>query len=136
MIAPVRMLIDGALHDLAARDAGMPLAAWIGGDAAERVISQTNQTLFWSSDESFLTQAEAYVDRGFRDLKVRVAVEEISEDMRRIAALRERFGATDKDRGRRKRAMDARKRRSTICVSSQCSISRMSSSLSRREIGS
>jgi L-alanine-DL-glutamate epimerase-like enolase superfamily enzyme len=96
MIAPVRMLIDGALHDLAARDAGMPLAAWIGGDAAEGVMSQTNQTLFWSSDESFLTQAEAYVERGFRDLKVRIGVEEISADLRRIAALRERYGATVK----------------------------------------
>jgi L-alanine-DL-glutamate epimerase-like enolase superfamily enzyme len=93
-ITPVRMLIDGALHDLAARDAGVPLLAWIGGEPVERARSKTNQTLFWSSHESFLTQADAYVQRGFRDLKVRVGVTDISEDLRRIAALRERFGMT------------------------------------------
>jgi L-alanine-DL-glutamate epimerase-like enolase superfamily enzyme len=94
-LAPVRMLVDGALHDLAARDAGLPLAAWIGG-TMERAKSPTNQTLFWSSHESFLAQAEAYVERGFRDLKVRIGVGDIIEDLHRIAALRERFGSAVK----------------------------------------
>ena len=94
-IAPVRMLVDGALHDLAARDAGLPVAAWIGGTAG-RANSPTNQTLFWSSHESFVARAEAYVERGFRDLKVRIGVADISEDLYRIAALRERFGSTVK----------------------------------------
>jgi L-alanine-DL-glutamate epimerase-like enolase superfamily enzyme len=91
-IAPVRMLIDCALHDLASRDAGMSLTAWIGGEDTGETIYPTNQTLFWSSHESFLAQAQTYVERGYRDLKVRVGVGDISEDLRRIAALRERFG--------------------------------------------
>jgi L-alanine-DL-glutamate epimerase-like enolase superfamily enzyme len=94
--APVRMLIDCALHDLAARDAGMSLTAWIGGEQMGETIYPTNQTLFWSSGDSFLAQAKAYVERGFRDLKVRVGVGDISEDLRRIAALRGRFGGTVK----------------------------------------
>jgi L-alanine-DL-glutamate epimerase-like enolase superfamily enzyme len=94
--APVRMLIDCALHDLAARDAGVSLTAWIGGGETGPTIYPTNQTLFWSSHESFLAQAQAYVERGYRDLKLRVGVGDICEDLRRIAALRERFGGTVK----------------------------------------
>ena len=95
-IAPVRMLIDGALHDLAACAAGLPLAAWIGGEISGSPTWPSNQTLFWSSRESFLAQAEAYIERGFRDLKVRVGIADIFEDVRRIAALRERFGGSVK----------------------------------------
>jgi L-Ala-D/L-Glu epimerase len=94
--APVRMLIDCALHDLAARCAGKPLMAWLGGSNADRAAAATNQTLFWSSHESFLAQARAYVDRGFRDLKVRVGIGDFAEDLRRIGALREQFGDTVK----------------------------------------
>jgi L-alanine-DL-glutamate epimerase-like enolase superfamily enzyme len=92
LIAPVRALIDCALHDFVARREHLTVAAWLGG-GAEKVIRNTNQTLFWSSFEEFLAQAQAYVDRGFRDLKVRVAAADFAEDLRRIAALRERFGA-------------------------------------------
>ncbi|SEF15546.1 L-alanine-DL-glutamate epimerase [Rhizobiales bacterium GAS191] len=94
--APVRMLIDCALHDLAARRAAKPLVTWLGGSTTDGVAAATNQTLFWSSHETLLAQARAYVERGFRDLKVRVGVGDISEDLRRIAALRKRFGDTVK----------------------------------------
>ncbi len=39
-----------------------------------------------------MAQAQAYVDRGFRDLKVRVAAGHFSEDLHRIAALQLKFG--------------------------------------------
>jgi L-alanine-DL-glutamate epimerase-like enolase superfamily enzyme len=91
MIAPVRALIDCALHDFVARREHLTVAAWLGA-AGQTVVRETNQTLFWSSFEEFLAQAQAYVDRGFRDLKVRVAAADFAEDMRRIAALRARFG--------------------------------------------
>jgi L-alanine-DL-glutamate epimerase-like enolase superfamily enzyme len=90
-IAPVQTLIDCALHDLVARREGKTVAGWLGTAKAD-VVSNTNQTLFWSSHDDFLTQAQAYVDRGYRDLKVRIAVGEFREDLRRIAALRARFG--------------------------------------------
>jgi L-alanine-DL-glutamate epimerase-like enolase superfamily enzyme len=92
LIAPVRALIDCALHDFVARREHLSVAAWLGA-ATQKVVSGTNQTLFWSSFEEFLTQAQAYVDRGFKDLKVRVAAADFAEDLRRIAGLRARFGS-------------------------------------------
>jgi len=92
LIAPVRALIDCALHDFVARRQRLTVAAWLGA-AAQGVVWKSNQTLFWSPFAEFLAQAQAYVDRGFRDLKVRVAAADFAEDLRRIAALRARFGA-------------------------------------------
>src|SRR5260221_9023099 len=91
LIAPVRALIDCALHDFVASREHLTVAAWLGA-TTKRVVRETNQTLFWSSFEEFLVRAQAYVDRGFRDLKVRVAAADFAEDRRRIAALRARFG--------------------------------------------
>ncbi len=92
LIAPVRALIDCALHDFVARREHLTAAAWLGAGAG-KVMWETNQTLFWSSFADFLAQAQTYVDRGFKDLKVRVAAADFAEDLRRIAALRARFGA-------------------------------------------
>ena len=89
--APVRMLIDVALHDLAARQAGVSVAAALGA-AGSGAARATNQTLFWSPFDDFLARAQGYVDRGFRDLKVRVGAGDFAEDCRRVAALRARFG--------------------------------------------
>lgn len=91
LIAPLRALIDCALHDFVARRDHLTVAAWLGA-AEQKVMRETNQTLFWSSFEEFLAQAQAYVDRGYRDLKVRVAAADFAEDLRRIAVLRARFG--------------------------------------------
>ena len=91
LIAPVSALIDCALHDFVARRERLTVAAWLGASTQE-VTWDTNQTLFWSSFEDFLAQAQDYVDRGFVDLKVRVAAADFAEDLRRIAALRARFG--------------------------------------------
>jgi L-alanine-DL-glutamate epimerase-like enolase superfamily enzyme len=93
LLAPVRTLIDCALHDFLARGARKSVAAFLGADAgAEKVSSPTNQTLFWSSFDDFLARAQAYVDRGYTDLKVRVAAGDFAEDLRRVAALRAKFG--------------------------------------------
>jgi L-Ala-D/L-Glu epimerase len=91
LISPVRALLDCALHDFVARRERLTVAAWLGAPV-HKVIWKTNQTLFWSPFPEFLAQAQAYVDRGFADLKVRVAAAEFAEDLRRIAALRARFG--------------------------------------------
>ena len=91
LIAPVRTLIDCALHDVIARRAHVSVAASLGCHG-EAVAWPTNQTLFLSSEETFLAQAQTYVDRGFRDLKVRVAAGHFSDDLHRIEALRTKFG--------------------------------------------
>ncbi|MDR6872199.1 L-alanine-DL-glutamate epimerase-like enolase superfamily enzyme [Bosea sp. BE125] len=101
--APLRMLVDLALHDLAAKRAGQPLAAFLGKSElgkselgkseAGPVTYATNQTLFISDDATFQRQAQAYVARGFRDLKVRIGAADFTEDLARIRSLRARFGA-------------------------------------------
>ncbi len=126
-LAPTRMLLDMALHDLLARQAGVSVARWLDGETtgdhrpagialsagAGAAIGQgvspiapvdagaalppvryhTNQTLFWSTREQMLQQAETYVDRGFTELKLRVGVAGFDQDLDRVAALRRRFGA-------------------------------------------
>lgn len=96
VIAPVRMLLDIALHDLIAREKGIAVAEALGGKVGAPLRYATNQTLFISSTERFLAQAETYVNRGFRDLKVRVGGGDFADDIARLAALRERFGDTVK----------------------------------------
>jgi L-alanine-DL-glutamate epimerase-like enolase superfamily enzyme len=88
--APVRMLIEMAAADGAARAAGRPLSVWLGGETATAIA--TNQTLFHSDEATLLHRAEAYVARGFTDLKLRVGLGPVAEDARRLALLRERFG--------------------------------------------
>lgn len=88
--APARMLFETLAADGAARAVGQPLAAWLGGRGAG--ATPTNQTLFWCDDATMLARAEAYVARGFRELKLRIAVTEFADDLRRLTLLRERFG--------------------------------------------
>jgi L-alanine-DL-glutamate epimerase-like enolase superfamily enzyme len=92
---PVRNVIDCALHDLLARRANLPLAHWLGAPVAD-IRHASNQTLFWSPFEVFVAQAQAYVERGFCDLKVRIAVTTFEDDLLRLQALCDRFGSSIK----------------------------------------
>lgn len=85
-----RMLVEMAAADGAAREAGQPLAAWLGGVAVSRVA--TNQTLFHADDATLLRRADSYVARGFIDLKLRIGLSDIANDARRLGLLRQRFG--------------------------------------------
>ncbi len=91
--APVRMLIDLALHDLAAKRRGLPLARLLTGAAIGDIAYPSNQTLFLSDDATFLQRAQAYIARGFRDLKVRIGASDFARDVARLQLLRERFGS-------------------------------------------
>lgn len=90
--APARMLFEMAAMDGAARAAGVSLAHYLGGTSAPAIA--TNQTLFLSDDATLLARAEAYVARGFTDLKLRVGSGSFDEDVARLALLRDRFGNT------------------------------------------
>ncbi len=94
--APVRMLLDIALHDLLARRQDVPLAQWLGAATALPISHSTNQTLFISTPEQFLAQAENYARRGFCDLKVRIGAGAFEDDLWRLSQLRSRFGQTVK----------------------------------------
>lgn len=88
---PVKMMADIALWDLSAKRAGLPLAHLLAGEA-RALVQPTNQTLFLSARENFEALAEAYVDRGFRELKLRIGCD-FDEDVARLSRLRARFGS-------------------------------------------
>lgn len=90
LVASARMLFEMAAADGAARDAGTPLAVYLGGVAEPRVAS--NQTLFLSGDAELLDRAAHYVSRGFRDLKLRIGFGAFSDDLRRLRLLRNQTG--------------------------------------------
>ncbi len=88
--ALARVALESALVDGLARRAGVPVAELLGGAWRERVDSCN--CLFWSPDAVFDRLAERYVGDGFREIKVRIAIEDFAHDLARLARLRERFG--------------------------------------------
>ncbi|MGQ7938559.1 mandelate racemase/muconate lactonizing enzyme family protein [Paraburkholderia sp. D1E] len=90
--APVRMMIDSALCDLYAQQCGVSVAQMFGAHGEQPTMWRSNQTLFWSSDETMLARAARYLERGFNDLKLRVAIGTFDDDLRRIDLLKTRFG--------------------------------------------
>lgn len=92
LLAPTRMLLDMALHDLLAKRAKQSLAQWLGAAPCAASFA-TNQTLFWGSEAQMLQQAHGYVERGFTQLKLRTGVADIDTDLARLQRLRAEFGA-------------------------------------------
>lgn len=88
--AIARALIDTGLVDWAARNKGVPAAELFGGTFS--AAHPTNQSLFISDDDQLLANAERYFARGFRSLKLRVGARSFSDDHKRLAMLRDRFG--------------------------------------------
>lgn len=92
LLAPTRMLLDMALHDLLAKRAKQSLAQWLGAAPSAPAFA-TNQTLFWGSEAQMLQQAHSYVERGFTQLKLRTGVADFATDLARLQRLRAEFGA-------------------------------------------
>lgn len=90
--APVRMLVDIALQDLDAKRAGLPLAVHLGAEPGKPVLYPTNQTLFIADAATVLARTEAYVERGFHELKLRIGSGDFQDDLLRVRLLRDRFG--------------------------------------------
>lgn len=88
---PTRALLEAALVDAAARMRGCPAAVWLGGSDAQPCY-RTNQTLFRDRPEEVLARARTYVERGFRDLKLRIGFGEPEEDLRLLRDLRQELG--------------------------------------------
>ena len=92
--APLRMLVDIALHDFEAKRAGLPLASHLAGTPSMAIVGHpTNQSLFVSDDATLLRRAQAYVERGFTDLKLRIGSLDFEHDLQRLTLLRDRFGS-------------------------------------------
>jgi L-Ala-D/L-Glu epimerase len=83
-----RAAVDMALHDLAAQERGLPLVEMLG--RAHEALP-TSITIGIKPLDETLTEAEEYLSRGFRVLKVKIGVD-IEEDLERLRRLRDRVG--------------------------------------------
>lgn len=94
LTAPVRALFDQTLHDAKARSYGIPLCMLWDVPISPQI--ESNQTLFWCDDVALIENAERYVERGFKNLKLRMGIGSFKEDVNRLYLLRERFGSAIK----------------------------------------
>jgi L-alanine-DL-glutamate epimerase-like enolase superfamily enzyme len=83
--------VDIALWDLKARCAGEPLWRFLGG-AARRVKAYAGGIDLYFSLNALLEQASAFLEQGFRAIKTKVGRERLSEDVERVAAVRDLIG--------------------------------------------
>ena len=72
------------------RETTGPSSRFSADGGADR--TDTNQCLFWGSDEIFERLARRYLAEGFRKLKVRIGVSDFDRDLRRLRLLRELGG--------------------------------------------
>jgi L-alanine-DL-glutamate epimerase-like enolase superfamily enzyme len=89
--AGLRLLLETALADAAARRNGTTVSGLLRGGTPE-LRARTNQTLFLGNDEAVLARADAYVARGFTQLKLRLGADTPERDLARLRLLRDRFG--------------------------------------------
>ncbi len=83
-----RAALDMALHDLLAQHLGLPLVEMLG--RAHRELP-TSITIGIKGVEETLAEAQEYLARGFRILKVKVGID-LQQDLERLSRLRERVG--------------------------------------------
>ncbi len=84
-----RAAVDMALHDLVARGEGVPLVDLLGRC---HDVLPTSLTIGISSVEETLAEAEEFLGRGFRCLKVKTG-RSFEEDVERLTKLRESVGS-------------------------------------------
>jgi len=82
--------VENALLEGVARSREITMAELLGGTWSPAV--ETNHCLFWSPDETFDRLTEKFLAEGFRQLKVRIAIESFAADLARLRRLRERAG--------------------------------------------
>jgi len=82
---------DAALHDLAAREAGMPVAALLGPARRERVA--VSALIGGNDTATAAAEARRAMRRGFRTLKLKLFARDPARDEERVAAVREAVGA-------------------------------------------
>ncbi len=83
-----RAALDIALHDLFTQYLGVPLAAFLGQTIQSL---PTSITIGIKNVAETLTEAEEYIGRGFKSLKVKLG-QSLEEDLERLVKLREKFG--------------------------------------------
>ena len=81
----VKSALDMAIHDLAARAAGVPLCTYLGGRYGSAV--DLYRSVSQDTPDAMARSAAAYVAAGYRRIQVKVGGEP-SEDVERVAAVR------------------------------------------------
>ena len=89
-----RAAFDVALHDLAARRDGLPLASWLAKHAGTTARVEVAASRLLTSIAADATAAEARraVAEGFGTLKLKVGAGAFEADLERVAAVRESVG--------------------------------------------
>lgn len=83
-----RAALDIALHDVFTKYLGVPLVKFLG----QKIKSlPTSNTIGIKNVEETLKEAEDFVNRGFKILKVKLG-KDLTEDIERLVRLREKFG--------------------------------------------
>ncbi len=83
--------IDIALWDLKAKRADQPLWRLLGGHDANVMAYAGGIDLFFPL-ENLLAQTQSNLDKGFRAIKMKVGRDSLSEDLSRVAAMRDFLG--------------------------------------------
>lgn len=83
-----RAALDIALHDVFTKYLGLPLVKYLGQKIRKL---PTSITIGIKSVEETLREAEDYISRGFRVIKVKLG-KDLNEDVERVIKLREKFG--------------------------------------------
>ncbi|MBN8234227.1 dipeptide epimerase [Halobacillus kuroshimensis] len=81
--------VDMALYDGLSQAAGLPLYQFLGGWTDQL---ETDYTVSVNTPEEMAEDADAYVQQGFRVLKVKVGKDSIHHDIERIQAIHQRIG--------------------------------------------
>jgi L-alanine-DL-glutamate epimerase-like enolase superfamily enzyme len=87
--------LDTALWDRNARSVGLPLYRYLGAVENDRVRAYASGGYYFEGKtvEDLADEARAYVDRGFRAVKIKVGRLDPAQEEKRVAAVREAIGA-------------------------------------------
>src|SRR5690606_35593440 len=83
-----RAALDIALHDVFTKHLDIPLVKYLGQKIKKL---PTSNTIGIKNVEETLKEAEDYIKRGFKAIKVKVG-KDLEEDVERVMKLREKFG--------------------------------------------
>ncbi len=86
--------VDIALWDIAGKAADQPISALLGGRIREKVAVYATG-LYYTKDEfptKLLNEAKGYVDAGYKGMKTKVGGLALTDDVKRVTALRHAIG--------------------------------------------
>ncbi|MEU8800999.1 mandelate racemase/muconate lactonizing enzyme family protein [Spirillospora sp. NPDC048819] len=89
---PALSALDIAVWDLRAQAAGLPLFRLLGAQRASVPVYGSGRATHQMSDDELVAGALAYVEEGYRAVKLRAGALGIERDVRRVAAVRDAVG--------------------------------------------